>query len=129
LDEFRKPLRFGLATILSSGKQVMSWIHIDDLVRVYIQALENTTMTGPYNAVAPKPVTNKEMVLTLAKIKKGSYFIPVYVPAFVLKIVLGELSIEVLKSTTVSCDKLHIEGFVFIYPSIEPALRSTEEGE
>lgn len=126
LEEFRKPIRFGLATILSGGKQIMSWIHIDDLIRIYILAIENSKMTGPYNAVAPKPVSNKELVLTLARIKKGNFYIPVYVPAFVLKLVLGELSIEVLKSTTVSCDKLHTEGFVFIFPSIEPALVETE---
>lgn len=126
LDEFRKPLRFGLATILGGGKQMMSWVHLDDLIRVYIYAIENNQLKGAYNAVAPKPVSNKELVLTLANIKKGSYYIPIYVPAFVLKLVLGEMSIEVLKSATVSCDKLHIEGFTFIYPSIEAALKATE---
>ena len=76
LAEFRKPLRFGLATILGNGKQVMSWIHLDDLVRVYITAIENEKLHGAFNAVAPRPVTNKELVTTLAKKKRGSFFYP-----------------------------------------------------
>ena len=56
LKEFKKPLRFGLATILGNGKQVMSWIHIDDLVHLYIYAIENEKLQGVYNAVAPLPL-------------------------------------------------------------------------
>ncbi len=119
--EFLKPLRFGLCTILGGGRQVISWIHIDDLVRIYIMAIENEKFQGPYNAVAPQPVTNKEFILKLAKIKRGRFFIAVHVPSFVLKIVIGEVSIEVLKSTTVSCSKIHFEGFIFQYPSLDAA--------
>lgn len=123
LAEFRRPLKFGVAAILGNGKQVISWIHIDDLVRLYIAAMENEKMEGVYNAVAPTPVSNKELVLQLARLKKGKFFIPVYVPAFALRLVLGEMSIEVLKSATVSCTKAHVEGFTFLYPSLESALR------
>ena len=73
-------------------------------------------MNGVYNAVAPGPVSNKKFTLQLARIQKGNFFIPVYVPSFVLKTVLGEMSIEVLKSATVSCDKIHYSGFVFLTP-------------
>jgi uncharacterized protein len=124
LVEFKKPLKFGTAAILGSGKQVISWIHIDDLVRLYITAIENESMNGTYNAVSPNPVSNKELTLQLAKISKGKFFIPIYVPSFILKLVLGELSIEVLKSATVSCDKVHYTGFTFLYPSIESALKA-----
>jgi uncharacterized protein (TIGR01777 family) len=123
LEEFKKPLRFGLATILGNGKQVMSWIHIDDLVSLYIYALENNEMTGVYNAVAPHPANNKTIVLRLAKITRGKFFIPVYVPSFVLKIVLGEMSIEVLKSAAVSCGKVIQAGFNFLHPTIISAIR------
>jgi uncharacterized protein (TIGR01777 family) len=122
LVEFKKPLRFGVATILGNGKQVISWIHIDDAVRLFIAAVENENMNGIYNAVAPNPVSNKELMLQLAKIEKGKLFIPVHVPAFVLKLVLGELSIEVLKSATVSSAKVHLSGFTFLFPSIDAAL-------
>jgi uncharacterized protein len=123
LKEFINPLRFGVAAILGNGKQVISWIHIDDLVRLYIAAIEDQNMNGAYNAVAPDPVSNKKLTLQLARIQKGNFFIPVHVPSFVLKMVIGEMSIEVLKSTTVSCDKIHYCGFVFLYPSIEAALQ------
>ena len=124
LKEFEKPLRFGIAAILGNGRQVYSWVHIDDLVRLYITAIEDDNMRGAYNAVTPKPVSNKELTLHLARTKKGSFFIPVYIPSFALKIALGEMSIEVLKSATVSCDKIHYSGFTFLYPTIEAALKN-----
>ena len=129
LGEFRKPLRFGIATILGNGRQVMSWIHLDDLVRVYITAIENEKFHGAYNAVAPHPVNNKELVITLAKKRKGSYFVPVYVPSFALRLVLGEMSIEVLKSATVSADKIRAAGFIFQFPTIEAALNNLESND
>lgn len=117
VKEFLKPLRFGLATILGNGKQVMSWIHIDDLVRIYIDAIENEAMNGVYNAVAPEPVTNKTFVLQLARAHQ-KFYIPFYVPAFVLRTVLGEMSIEVLKSATVSGEKIVATGFKFEYEKL-----------
>jgi len=127
LTEFRKPLLAGLATILGSGRQVISWIHIDDLIRIYIQAIEDSQLEGAYNAVVPFPVTNKQLVLTLARIKKGKFFITMNVPVWVLKMVLGELSIEVLKSATVSADKIKSLGFTFQFPTLEPALQNLEQ--
>jgi uncharacterized protein (TIGR01777 family) len=124
LDEFRKPLRFGIAPILSNGRQFMSWIQIEDLVRMYIYAMENEDLSGIYNAVAPFPVSNKTLVMQFAKMVRGKFFIPVYVPSFFLEMILGEMSIEVLKSATVSCEKIKKKGFVFQYPSLTAALQS-----
>lgn len=121
--EFKKTLRFGIAAIIGNGKQVISWIHIDDLVRAYIYAIENVNINGVYNAVAPQPVTNKQLTLEMAEAIKKPFFIPVHVPAIILKIVLGEMSTEVLKSATVSCKKLQDERFVFLYPSIQAAIQ------
>lgn len=122
LVEFDKPIKFGLATILGSGKQVISWIHIDDVCRMFLFAIENENLQGAYNAVAPMPVTNQALTMALAKKRKGNFFVSMHVPAFMLKIMLGEMSIEVLKSATVNCDKIKNAGFTFLYPSITAAL-------
>jgi len=122
LKEFKKPLRFGLATILGNGKQIMSWIHIDDLVRLYIYAIEMERMSGVYNAVAPHPVSNKKLIIQLAKNMRGKFYVPVYVPSFILRTVFGELSIEILKSAAVSCKKIKGEGYHFLYPSLSAAI-------
>ena len=121
--EFKKPLKFGIAAILGSGKQVLSWIHIEDLCRMYVYALEKK-FSGVFNAVAPQVISNKNFTLQLAKKVRGKFFIPIYVPSFGLKIVLGEMSIEVLKSATVNSEKIKSTGFQFLYPSIEAAFNN-----
>lgn len=120
--EFKSSLKFGVASILGSGKQMISWIHINDLCRQYIFALEHDTLTGSYNAVAPNPVNNKTMTLAIAKKIKGAFFIPVHVPQFVLTIMLGDRSVEILKSATVGTEKIKNAGFTFLYPSVEAAI-------
>ncbi len=122
MAEFKRPVRFGAAAILGSGRQTVSWIHVEDLCRLYMQAIDNNEWTGVFNGVAPRPVTNRILTLELARRLKGRYFVPVYVPSFLLKIIFGEMSVEVLKSVTVSAKKTRIAGFQFIYPSIENAL-------
>lgn len=123
LTEFKKPLKGGIAAILGTGKQMISWIHVQDLCNMFLYAIETPSMQGTFNAVAPHPVSNKELTLTLAKQKNGFWYIPFYVPAFLLKIVLGEMSIEVLKSATVSSHKIEQQGFKFAYPTVQLALK------
>lgn len=118
---FKKPVKAGIAAIMGGGKQVISWIHIDDLCRMYIHALENSQLQGVYNAVAPEYVANKTLIIKLAKARKKP-FIPIHIPAFALKLMLGEMSIEVLKSTTVSAEKIRNTGFRFLYATIDAAL-------
>jgi uncharacterized protein (TIGR01777 family) len=122
LTEFKKPVKMGVAAILGSGKQMISWIHVEDLCRLFLQAVEHPDWSGIYNAVAPRPVDNRSLTLELAGRLKGKYFVPVYIPSFLLKIILGEMSIEILKSATVSAKKVRIAGFQFLYPSIQSAL-------
>jgi len=124
ISEFKKPIQVGVAAVLGSGKQIVSWIHIEDQCAMYIYALENENLRGSYNAVAPAPVTNQTLTLKLAKAVKGKWFITVHVPAFVLKMVMGGSSIEVLKSTTVSSAKIEKAGYPFKYPAIDEAVAS-----
>jgi hypothetical protein len=94
---------------------------LDDLTRLLLFAIENKALQGVYNAVAPQPVSNKDLVLKMGA-QKG-FYIPVPVPAFALKVALGEMSIEVLKSATVSSQKIEAEGFTFQYPTVDEAVR------
>lgn len=120
--EFKKPLKFGIASVLGSGKQTVSWIHIDDLVRLYIEVIQNDKWNGVYNAVSPKPVSNQQLIKEMVKQANG-FHIAAKVPSFVLKTVLGEMSIEVLKSTTVSSEKILKQGFQFLFPTIQDAIK------
>jgi uncharacterized protein len=122
LPEFKKPLQFRVAGVLGTGEQIISWVHIEDLCRMFIYAIETPSMSGAYNAVAPNPVSNRELTITLGKCMHGNAFITMPVPAFVLKLMLGERSVEVLKSTKVSARKILDTGFTFNYPTIEKAL-------
>jgi uncharacterized protein (TIGR01777 family) len=123
LKEFLKPIKLGVAAILGNGKQMVSWIHINDLCRMFLFAIENKDISGSYNAVAPHPVSNKNLTLSLAKQIKGRFFMPSYVPSFILKLMMGKRSIEVLKSCYVSAEKISKSGFTFFFPSIEVALK------
>ena len=121
LVEMSKPLKMGLGTILGSGNQWISWIHIKDVVNMYIFALENEDMRGPYNMAAPNPVSNEVMTHAIAKAMNRSVWF-VHVPAFTLKLAMGEMSKLVLGSTRVSPDKIIRSGFKFAYPKLEEAL-------
>lgn len=129
LAAFKQPLNMGIAAILGNGSQKVSWIHIEDLCRMFLFAIENNHLNGVYNAVANVPVTNKELTLTLAKVQRGKWYIPVYVPSILLKVAMGEMSIEVLKSTTINNQKIRETGFTFLYPTIEPALSHLKNSE
>ncbi|HWV69570.1 TIGR01777 family oxidoreductase [Chitinophaga sp.] len=122
LKEFYKPLRFGFATILGSGEQFVPWIHIHDIVRLYFNAIVNDRLEGIYNAVAPNPVTNRELIISMARMAKGKSFMTTYVPSFALKLALGEMSVEVLKSVKASADKIQRTGFQYSYPTINEAM-------
>ena len=122
LKEFMKPLRWGVAPVFGSGKQVVSWIHVDDLCRLMVHTLHRVAMEGVYNAVAPDPVPQRSLIKTLAQQMKPPCYIMAPIPAIVLQGMLGEMSIEILKSATVDATKTVRSGFSFTYSTIEKAL-------
>jgi uncharacterized protein (TIGR01777 family) len=123
LAEFIKPVRFGISPILGNGKQVISWVHLDDLTRLIEWTLLNEAISGMYNAAAPNPVSNRSLMRVLSSAYRRP-FIPVPIPAFFLQLILGEMSIEILKSTTMSVAKIQQAGFSFQFCRIEEALNN-----
>jgi uncharacterized protein (TIGR01777 family) len=114
----------GAGAALGTGQQFMSWIHIDDVCGIFIKALEDESMSGPYNAVAPEPVTNEVLTKAIAKKINKSILLP-NVPAFVLKFMLGsEKAMVVLGGNKVSAEKVQKTGFIYKYPELEKALQN-----
>lgn len=110
----------GLAGPLGNGRQYMSWIHVDDLVGLFVHALKTSSVEGPLNAVAPHPVTNAYFTSTLGKALSRPAFLPA--PAFGLKIALGEMSTLLLGSQKVRADRAVDSGYRFQYERIDQAL-------
>jgi uncharacterized protein (TIGR01777 family) len=121
LAEFVKPLRFGLGAYFGDGRAWYSWIHRDDLCRIFLWAMENPSVSGVYNAVAPHPARNSDLVRAAAKaMRQWAVFVPA--PSFAMRLVFGEMSAVILNSNLVSADKLLKAGFSFKYPDLEGAL-------
>ncbi|PKD18188.1 NAD-dependent epimerase [Salegentibacter salinarum] len=120
LQKLKEPVNFNVGSPLGNGKQWQSWIHIDDISGIFMFAVENK-LTGVYNAVAPNPVTNKELVNEVASQLGKPVWLP-NVPKVALKLVLGEMSHLVLSSQLVSSDKIEQEGYSFKYVNLSKAL-------
>ncbi len=122
LVEMSLPVKWGIASPLGSGKQFISWIHIDDLAGLFMHVMQNQ-LTGIYNAVASTPVTNEDFTKQLKNsLCKNAISFPT--PAFALKLLLGEKSAIVLDSTRVSNKKIIDSGFSFKYELLEQALKN-----
>lgn len=116
------PVKLFVGAPLGSGKQWVPWIHWQDVVDMYLYAIENENFTGVYNMVSPNPVTNTQLTKAIAKQLHRPLWAP-NVPAFVLKLLMGEMGTIVLGSTKVSAQKIEGEGFKFKFPVIVPALK------
>lgn len=126
-DAFRKmllPTRLGVGAPLGSGRQYLSWIHLEDLCRLYIRAVEDSAMEGIYNAVAPEQITNAQFMRTLAKEMHRPFFVPA-VPAMMLRLVMGEAAILVLGGSSISAQKILESGFRFRYGHSSEAIRAS----
>lgn len=120
LGKMELPLKMGLGSPLGSGKQWMSWIHVDDLCRMIIYAMEKQ-LDDTFNAVAPSPVTNEALSRAMAKALGKPFFMP-NVPSFVLKAVFGEMAAMILGGNKASSEKIERLGFEFSFSSIEDAM-------
>jgi uncharacterized protein (TIGR01777 family) len=119
------PFRLGLGGRIGSGRQFMSWIHVDDLVGIFLHAATESEVRGPVNAVAPQPVTNREFTATLAEVLRRPAFLAV--PAPVLRVTLGEFADVLLGSQRVIPEKILQTGYSFAYPELREALRNLLE--
>lgn len=121
LQEMVKPIKFGLGAAFGSGKQWQSWIHINDLARLFLYVLEYK-LEGVYNGVAPNPVTNSELTKSIANTLKKPLFLP-NIPKLFMKLILGEMHVILFDSQRVSSKKIENKGFGFDKHHLQPALR------
>jgi uncharacterized protein len=122
LKQMLPPFRLGLGGPTGSGKQWMSWIHLDDLIEAIVFSLGNVNVFGPVNATAPNPVRNEEFTKALgAALGRPTI---VHTPLFALKVMLGEAAEVVLASQRVLPKVLQRAGFQFLYSDVHDALRN-----
>jgi uncharacterized protein (TIGR01777 family) len=121
LAKMLPPFRSGLGGPLGTGRQYMSWIHLDDWVSLVIWLLYRDDLDGAFNLTAPAPVTNAEYSHTLARVLQRPAVMRV--PAFALRLALGELSTALLTGQRVVPERALSSGFRFAYPELEDALR------
>lgn len=122
LPKMAAPVKMGIGSPIGSGKQYMPWIHIRDICSVYEFALKNPEMDGAFNASSPQHTTNEYLTKLMAEVLKKPYFIP-NVPAFVLKMIFGELANALLEGSRASAEKILSTGFQFEFPDLKTALK------
>ncbi len=121
LGKMIPPFKYCLGGPLGSGRQWIPWIHEEDLFRIILFVVEKKNISGPVNCVAPSPVTNKELTLSLGKALGRPVFMPA-VPGFILRLLLGEFGSVVLEGQRATPKRLSDEGFEFNYPRLQAAL-------
>lgn len=121
LPQLAQPIKLYAGAPLGSGKQWMSWIHIEDLASLFLHVMENK-LTGVYNGVGINPATNKEVTKAVAKALNKPLILP-NIPPFAMKLILGEMAQMVLGGNKVSAEKILNSGFKFKYEHLEEALK------
>lgn len=123
LPKLAQPVRLGAGAPIGSGQQYISWIHLDDLCRIYIQALTDPSWQGVYNAVAPTPVTNETLTRAIAKVLHRPMLLP-NIPAFTIKLLYGELAITVTGGNYVLNKRIAEEtSFQYQFGDLDYALK------
>lgn len=113
--------RAGLGGPIGSGRQWMSWIHLEDVVEALVHAFDNKELAGPFNVVSPNPVTMSEFAKTLGRVLERPAILPA--PGVAVRLALGEMAAIVLEGQLVSPEKLLDNDFTFRFPELETALR------
>jgi uncharacterized protein (TIGR01777 family) len=122
LPSMASPIKYFIGAPLASGRQIISWIHIEDLCSIITKGLEDVSMHGVYNAVAPNPITNEVFTKTAAEIMKKPLFMP-NIPAFVLDVILGkERAASVIQGIAVSSLKIEQTNFKFKFAHLKETL-------
>ncbi len=122
LAQMLTPFKLGVGGPLGSGRQWMSWIHLDDLIGILLFGIGNTRLAGAVNATSPNPVRNSEFTRALGAALHRPAFMPV--PEFALRLRFGEVAPHLVESSRVLPQAALCAGFAFRYPEIEPALRN-----
>lgn len=123
LKKMLLPFKLGLGGPIGSGKQYLSWIHVDDLGGMYVEALKDPSFSGPVNGTAPYPATNSEFSQKLGKALGKPAILPA--PGFAIKLIFGEMSQVLLEGQRVLPVKFKAKKFRFEYPTLEMALKET----
>jgi uncharacterized protein (TIGR01777 family) len=123
LPRIALPVKLFVGAPLGNGNQYMNWIHIDDLCAMYIAMIENDSLHGAYNGVAPGPVDNKTFTRAIADVLHKPLWLPA-VPAFLLKLILGEMAYIVTKGGKMSSEKIQNTGFHFQFTDLHLALKN-----
>ncbi len=123
LEKMLPPFKAGIGGPIGSGKQYMPWIHRDDLIGIYLAAIDNTKFAGPINASSPNPVTNKQFAKALGRALNRPALTPV--PGFTLKLMYGEMAQIVLTGVRMVPGRAEELGYEFQHPDLDEALRST----
>ncbi len=121
LEKLSQPIKLGVGSALGSGEQYIPWIHLEDLCNIYMAAIENSKINGIYNAVAPEHITNKILTKTMAKKLKKPLWLT-NIPAFLMKLILGEMAVILLEGSRISSEKIMATGFKFKFPNINEAI-------
>ena len=121
LPRIALPFRLGLGGRVGSGRQWISWLTLEEAVGIIRFALETNLLSGPVNAVAPKPVQNAELAAALGRVLRRPAIFPA--PSFALRLALGEMAdFLLLASQKVVPIKLQRLGYRFLYADLQPAL-------
>ncbi len=123
LKMMKLPVQLYMGAPLGSGNQFMPWIHIYDICSIYRYALNDTKMSGVYNAVSPESVTNKEFTKVLASVLKRPLLLPA-IPGFMIRLLFDEAAMVILEGSRVSAEKIMDEGYHFKYNDLKSALKN-----